>query len=141
VNRKASPPKSKLVRWSPTLRKLRVLSLRQPWAWLVVNGYKDIENRSWRTNHRGPLLIHASSTLTDFRPEKLDEIERKYGVRVPGNAETGGIVGIVDVVDCVRAHTSKWKFPDCWGWILKNSRRLPFHQCKGSVGFFKLESA
>jgi len=30
------------------------------WAWLVVNGYKDIENRSCRTNHRGPLLIDAS---------------------------------------------------------------------------------
>ena len=29
------------------------LSLRQPYGWLVVNEYKDLENRSWRTNHRG----------------------------------------------------------------------------------------
>jgi hypothetical protein len=137
---KSSRSKSPIEDWSPKLAKLRVLSLRQPWAWLVVNGYKDIENRSWRTNHRGPLLIHASSTLTDFTPEKLDEIERKHGVRVPKDAETGGIVGVVDVVDCVQTHLSKWKFPDCWGWVLKNPCRLPFRRCKGAVGFFKLKS-
>src|SRR5438128_12301732 len=100
----AAKPKSLLICWAKDLEELRVLSRRQPWAWLVVNGYKDIENRSWRTNHRGPLLIHASSTLTDFTPEKLDEIERKHGVRVPKDAETGGIVGVVDVVDCVETH-------------------------------------
>jgi hypothetical protein len=53
--------KSPLISWTKELESLRTLSLRQPWG-LVVNGYKDIENRSWRTNHRGPLLIHASST-------------------------------------------------------------------------------
>ena len=37
----------------------RALSIRQPWAWLILNGYKDLENRTWRTDYRGPLLIHA----------------------------------------------------------------------------------
>jgi len=62
------PAKSKapLSRWTKRLKSLRALSLRQPWAWLVTNGSKDIENRSWHTNHRGPLLIHASSNLTEF---------------------------------------------------------------------------
>lgn len=41
----------------------KALSLRQPWAWAVVHGYKDVENRSWSTKHRGPLLIHASKQL------------------------------------------------------------------------------
>ncbi len=42
-----------MAHWSPKLRSSRALSLKQPWAWLVVKGYKDIENRSWSTNHRG----------------------------------------------------------------------------------------
>ena len=41
---------------------MKALTLRPHWAWLVVNGYKDIENRSWRTRLRGRVWIHASSS-------------------------------------------------------------------------------
>ena len=41
------------------LLKLPILSIRQPWAWLIVNGYKDIENRTWSTRFRGKVLIHG----------------------------------------------------------------------------------
>jgi hypothetical protein len=40
---------------------MKVIVIRQPWAWLIVNGFKDIENRSWATRYRGPLLIQASA--------------------------------------------------------------------------------
>jgi hypothetical protein len=40
--------------------KMKVLSLLQPWATLVVTGIKKIETRSWNTKYRGDLLIHAS---------------------------------------------------------------------------------
>ena len=43
---------------------LKALSIRQPWAWLIVNGFKDVENRNWRTHWRGRLLIHASKGMT-----------------------------------------------------------------------------
>jgi len=46
------------------------------------------------------------------------------------------IVGVADVVDCVRTHASKWKFPDQWGCVLENPRRLPFRECKTTVEFF-----
>src|SRR5438046_2188689 len=118
-----------MTQWSPKLKKIRALSLRQPWAWLVVNRYKDIENRSWRTNHRGPLLIHASSNLTEFS-ETAAMVETKYHIRVPENVEAG----VVDVVDCVKTHASKWKFRNQWGWVLENPRWLPYRQCKGFVG-------
>ena len=39
---------------------VKIISVRQPWAWLIVAGHKDIENRTWRTSYRGRLLIHAS---------------------------------------------------------------------------------
>src|SRR2546423_12295348 len=98
------------------LKALRALSLRQPWAWLVVNGYKDIENRSWRTNHRGPLLIHASCNRSLTTPERRAVIEKKYRVRLPSNFASGGIVGVVDVADCVKRHPSIWKIRGNWGW-------------------------
>lgn len=45
---------------------MKVISLRQPWALLVVLGHKKIETRSWKTTYRGDLLIHASQK--EFRP-------------------------------------------------------------------------
>lgn len=39
---------------------MKALSIRQPWAWLIANGHKDIENRTSHTNFRGDFLIHAS---------------------------------------------------------------------------------
>jgi hypothetical protein len=39
---------------------MKIISIRQPWADLIVNGSKNIENRSWPTSYRGPVLIHAS---------------------------------------------------------------------------------
>lgn len=36
---------------------MRILSVRQPWAWALVDGWKDVENRSWRTAYRGPIAI------------------------------------------------------------------------------------
>lgn len=124
---------------SYNIQDLRALSLRQPWAWLVVNGYKDIENRSWRTNHRGMLLIHASQNRSLTTPENRVAIEKEYGVRLPREFQFGGIVGAVEVIDCVQKHSSKWKLPNKWGWVLKNARRLPFDKCKGAVGFFKVK--
>lgn len=38
---------------------VRALSIRQPWAWLIVHGFKDVEIRSWGTEYRGLFLVHA----------------------------------------------------------------------------------
>jgi|SRR5947209_791108 len=127
---------SPLARWSPKLKDFRALSVKQPWAWLIVNGFKDIENRSWRTNHRGPLLIHAGLSDEFLTLSFKDEIKQTYGVVLPDAAEIGGIVGLVDVVDCVKQHPSKWKFRGSWGWVLENPRRLLSRKCKGSLGLF-----
>ncbi len=64
-------------------------------------------------------------------------MRREYGVVLPEQFQLGGIIGVVDVVDCVRKHPSKWKFRGSWGWVLENPRRLPFRECKGFVGLFK----
>lgn len=42
---------------------MKAISLQQPWATLVAIGAKEIETRSWQTNYRGPLAIHASKSF------------------------------------------------------------------------------
>ena len=56
---------------------MKALSIRQPWAWLIVNGYKDIENRTWSTDFRGRVYVHAGRKIKsgDF-PEQRDYIKQ-----------------------------------------------------------------
>lgn len=42
---------------------MKVLSIREPWASIIINGYKEYEFRSWKTNYRGKILIHASKNI------------------------------------------------------------------------------
>jgi hypothetical protein len=120
------------------------LSVRQPWAWLIVHGWKNIENRSRRTSHRGPVLIHASKGMTHdeymsclFFMGGFCETE---DINLPPFVELqrGGIVGVATVLDCVRWYTSEW-FCGEFGYVLAAARPLPFHPCKGALGFFPAE--
>jgi hypothetical protein len=115
---------------------MKVIVIRQPWAWLIVNGFKDIENRSWATRYRGSLLIQASGR----QPSKLEMEEfrayaRKRGVKLPEEFELGGIVGMVRIDDCVSKSRSKW-FEGSVGWVLSKPKRLPFLPLKGQLGLF-----
>jgi hypothetical protein len=128
---------SPIARWSPSLADLPALSVRQPWAWLIVSGLKDIENRPRRTHYRGPLLIHAGLSLESYNEENVAWLNQKYGIHIPKELHTGGIVGIVDVVDCVANHKSEWFIKGNFGWVIANQRRLDFRPCKGALGIFR----
>jgi hypothetical protein len=115
---------------------IKVLVIRQPWAWLIVNGFKDIENRTWDTRYRGPLLIQASASLPSKRDlEEFNLYARKRGAELPESFETGGIVGMVQLEDCVLASKSKW-FLGPVGWVLSHPKRLKFIPLKGQLGLF-----
>ena len=128
---------SPIIRWTPSFSELPALSVRQPWAWLIVSGLKDVENRPRRTHYRGPLLIHAGLSLDSYTEENVAWLNSKFGVRIPVKLDTGGIVGIVDVVDCVDSHKSRWFNKGNFGWVLANPRRLIFWPCKGALGLFR----
>jgi hypothetical protein len=117
------------------------LSVRQPWAWLIVNGHKDVENRDWRAGRRGTLLIHASKGLTRREYCEAAAFAAERGVAVPAmeELERGGIVGVVDLSDVVSASRSVW-FVGPYGFVMKNPRTLPFVPCRGTLGFFRAES-
>jgi hypothetical protein len=119
------------------------LSIRQPWAWLIVNGHKDIENRTWPTRFRGRVLIHAGATMTraDYEACCLFIADMRTSWRLPAydvlRKECGGIVGEATVVDCVWKSASPWFVGD-YGFELMGQRVLPFRPCKGALGFFKV---
>ena len=121
------------------------LSIRQPWAWLILNAGKDIENRDWPTNFRGRVLIHASKSCTKAEYEDAIEfMEMRHldhlGVSFPAidQFQRGGIVGSVDIVDCVTESDSPW-FMGHHGFVLRNPRPLPFAPWKGRLGFFNVD--
>lgn len=125
--------------WTSSLRTLPALAIRQPYAWLVVNGIKDIENRSRRTHYRGQVLIHASLNEDLIFEDTLKALRKRAGIKMPDSFDLGGIVGLAEIVGCERRHGSRWKDPSCWGWVLANARPLPFRPCKGALGFFHPE--
>lgn len=121
--------------WAATPPTARALSIQQPWAWLIVQGYKDIENRDWKTHYRGPFYVHAGKRFDkvgyeavrhDFPQVLLPEIHE---------FERGGIVGAVTLVDCVVARASRW-FVGPYGFVLADAKPLPFVPLPGQLGFF-----
>ena len=88
---------------------MKALTVRQPFAWLIVTGEKPIEFRSWRTHHRGPLLIHAGQQFDEDALAKL-ALERATLVR-------GAIIGVVDIVEVIRRGSR-------FDWRLANPRRF-----------------
>jgi hypothetical protein len=116
---------------------MKALSIRQPWAWLIANGHKDIENRQWKTYHRGPILIHAAKGMTRDEYAFALTMAEEQGIELPAFAdlERGGIVGVAEITDCVTQDASPWFCGD-FGFVMKNARPLPFQPCNGKLGFF-----
>lgn len=113
---------------------MKALSVRQPWAWLIVHGGKDIENRTWKTAYRGPVLIHAAKKVDLTAYNSLAD----EGIGLPPMEElhTGGIIGRVEIVDCVSISPSGW-FSGPYGLVLANPAALTFHPCRGQLFFFQ----
>lgn len=140
------------------------LSIRQPWAWFILHGGKDIENRTWPTNVRGRVLIHASSkapTMSECEAiaswirthDDLAGMVRLFRERrivsraecpyeditadeiVVMSSARGGIVGSVEIVGCVTASGSPW-FAGPYGFMLRDPQPLPFRALHGRLGFF-----
>lgn len=123
------------------------LSIRQPWAWAILRAGKDIENRDWPTKVRGRVLIHASKGMTQDEWADGFETIRSAGREDPRELylnfpsfyaiERGGIVGEVEIVDCVDESESPWFFGR-YGFVLRNPKPLPFVPYKGRLGFFEV---
>jgi hypothetical protein len=114
---------------------MKVLSIRQPWAHLIVNGVKRIENRTWTTTYRGPLLIHAGARWADT---PIADIERLFDLTIPAELPRGAIVGAADLVDVVTSSRDRF-FSGPYGFVLENAQASP-EPCpmKGRLGLFEI---
>ncbi|MBR9779821.1 MAG: hypothetical protein GYB52_06780 [Rhodospirillales bacterium] len=102
------------------------LSVRQPWGHRILFEGKDIENRDRRTKVRGTIFVHSALTIEEEGQELAERL------RLP----IGGLIGLVDIVDCVDKSDSKWFFGP-YGYVLANPRPMPFIPCRGMPGFFR----
>jgi hypothetical protein len=119
---------------------LPALSIRQPWAWLILHGGKRIENRPRRSHYRGIFMLHASlgCTRAEYKRAVWFAHECGFAGRVPllDELPRGGVVGVARLTDCVEASTSPW-FVGEFGYVLDDVRPLPFVPCNGALGFFR----
>lgn len=119
---------------------MRALSVHQPWAFAILHLGKNVENRRWQTTHRGPLLVHASKSRSSYDRQQPDLWRRRFGVALPPWEElaAGALVGVVDVVGCVRPDwvlpervevpglgECPWADPGGWCWVLADPRPFP----------------
>jgi hypothetical protein len=104
---------------------MKIITIRQPWAHLIVSGSKNIENRNWVTSYRGPVLIHAG--LAVDRRACME-----YGL-APDDLDRGAVIGIANIVDCVRRHSSRW-FVGPFGFVLRDRQKIRAIAWKGALG-------
>ena len=117
---------------------IKALSIRQPWAWAIVQGLKPVENRTWRTAYRGLLAIHASKT---YDHEGHRYIEAAFGIEVPANLPRGALIGSVIVTECVDENGSGW-FTGPFGFVMSEAQALPSDRiihCNGKLGLFNID--
>jgi len=139
AEKKTSKMKSKI----PRTKKppIKALTIRQPWAELILRGRKPFELRTWRTKYRGPLVVHAAA--------KIDEWDARHFGLNPENLITSAFVGFAILAD-VRPYTREdarllkkrragfgW-FPGNFSWVLKKPRRISPVKAKGQLSLFKV---
>jgi len=114
---------------------MKALTVKQPWASLIMGGHKRVENRTWRTHYRGPLVIHAGAAVDRASMHLADRYEIDTPKRV--------FLGVVDLYDCHRMPDldwcdcdQRWADPHAWHWCLRNVR--PFAEPEPGKGLLGL---
>lgn len=141
---------------------MKTITVKQPWASLIVDGAKDVENRSWPTKYRGRILIHASikpdyDIINTANPSIYNAIKIKdylFKDDIDAYCAVGAIIGSVEIVDCVINHPSIWaektlisapkinwlenkELSPVYNWVLVNPIKFPEPiPAKGKLSFW-----
>lgn len=119
------------------------VSVRQPWAWAIVHGPKDVENRSKAAIDKGcmrpgRIAIHASQGMTRDEYELGAAFMARVGVTCPRPDQLvrGGVIGAATVTRIVREHGSPWFFGP-HALVLDDKEAWEPIPCVGALGFFR----
>ena len=123
---------------------MKVLSIKQPWASLIVYGYKEYEFRSWKTKYRGEFLIHASKVSEKENVKKFEHLNIPF--------PTGMIIGKAYLEDCTLVREAEdiiKKNPLVYGttvaregyaFHIKNAKTIKPIKIKGKLGFWEYDT-
>ena len=129
---------------------MKALSLKQPYAWLIANGFLQVDDRTWGTQYRGPMLIHASKGLYESYYDYLKDITN---IPLPDKdkLEYGGIVGVAKLVLCCQpgnmpaniGREQRVHFggvhDEYFGFLFEQATPLPLMPCRGKLGIFEVD--
>lgn len=126
---------------------MKALSVKQPWAWLICTGYKDVENRTFDAPRCGRIYIHAGKNVDDEGAIWLWENKERLGIQgcmtewteICNTWKQGAIIGEVDIAYVTMHSKSLW-FSGPIGYVLENpvlyEKPIPM---KGRLGFWEVE--
>lgn len=106
-------------------QKMKVLTIKEPWATMILEGKKTIETRTWHTRYRGEILLHASKS--------------------PESKISGKIFAIANIVDCdimTKGHEEKAcckMYAGAKSWLLEDVMPIELIEAKGSLGLWDLD--
>lgn len=125
---------------------MKVLTIKEPWASLIINGYKKYEFRSWKTKYRGKILIHAGMSLEKDAAKRYSEYNLEY--------YKGAIIGEATITDCILVDTkfneelrkinplvyARSNHVETYAWKLENIKKYdkPIY-IKGKLGLWNYE--
>lgn len=129
---------------------MQALSLKQPYAWLIANGYLLVNDRTWGTQYRGSILIHASKGLYE---SYYDYLKANTAMPLPAKEqlEYGGVVGMANLVLCCQpanmpkdiSREQRKHFvgvhDEHFGFLFEEAKPLPFMACGGKLGIFEID--
>lgn len=125
---------------------MKVLTIKEPWASLIINRYKKYEFRSWKTKYRGKILIHAGMSLEKDAAKRFSEYNLEY--------YKGAIIGEATITDCILVDTkfneelrkinplvyARSNHVETYAWKLENIKKYdkPIY-IKGKLGLWNYE--
>jgi len=124
---------------------MKAITIKQPWATLIVKGYKKYEFRTWKTKYRGKILIHAGKGVDKKCLEKFKHLNLEY--------PAGCIIGEVEITDCIELNEETenkiieenplvyghHKRREGYAWKLTNPKEIEKIEMNGQLGLWNYE--
>jgi hypothetical protein len=121
---------------------MKALTIRQPWAWAVVHGGKNVESRRRRTAYRGPLLIHAAKNA-DPDPDVTARVlwtmadPETFGQPRAAWQARQAVIGVAWLADVLTDSPSPWATTGWYHWVLEFPAPVdPPIPCPGRPGLW-----
>ena len=126
---------------------MKVISIKEPFATLIKENIKNIETRSWKTNYRGEIYIHASKVSDKTRTQELSDLTKNLKMN------NGNIIAKATLVDCkymdqkfikeIKQNKTEYLCGDYkegrYAWILKDIKKIKPIKAKGKLNIWNYE--